>query len=128
MKILLDTHASIWWLVDDPKLSRAAHAAIADPANDVFASAAAVCEIAIKLSINKLALPSDLDQDLFATLAGTDLSALPVTLQHAYVVRYLPWHHRDPFDRLLIAQSQVEGMTLITNDRALGRYDVEILW
>ena len=97
MKILLDTHAFIWWLFDDPKLSRVAKAAIARPAHDVYVSAASVCEIAIKLSINKLPLTSDLNQDLFATLAGTGFHALPVTLQHAYAVRYLPWHHRDPF-------------------------------
>jgi PIN domain nuclease of toxin-antitoxin system len=128
VKVLLDTHAFIWWLFDDPKLSRASRAAIADPSNYVFVSAASVCEIAIKLTINKLSLPSDLDQELFATLAGTGFSALPVTLEHAYAVRYLPWHHRDPFDRLLVAQSQIEGMTLVTNDAALRRYDVKTLW
>jgi len=87
-----------------------------------------VCEIAIKLSMNKLPLPSDLDQDKFATLAGTGFHALPVTLQHAYAVRHLPWHHRDPFDRLLVAQSQLEGMKLITNDERLRHYEVDTLW
>jgi PIN domain nuclease of toxin-antitoxin system len=87
-----------------------------------------VCDIAIKLSINKLPLPSDLNQELFATLAGTGFSALPVTLKHAYAVRYLPWHHRDPFDRLLVAQSQIEGMTLLTNDAALQHYEVRTFW
>jgi PIN domain nuclease of toxin-antitoxin system len=128
VKALLDTHAFLWWLFDDPKLSRAARAAISDPANRVFVSAVSVCEIAIKLSINKLPLPSDLNQELFATLAGTGFSALPVTLKHAYAVRYLPWHHRDPFDRLLVAQSQIEGMTLLTNDAALQHYEVRTFW
>jgi PIN domain nuclease of toxin-antitoxin system len=128
VKALLDTHAFIWWLFEDPKLSRAAHAAIADPANHVFVSAASVCEIAIKLSMNKLPVPSDLDQELFATLAGTGFRALPVTLQHAYAVRHLPWHHRDPFDRLLVAQSRLEGMTLITNDARLRHYEVDTFW
>jgi PIN domain nuclease of toxin-antitoxin system len=87
-----------------------------------------VCEIAIKLSMNKLPVPSDLDQELFATLAGTGFRALPVTLQHAYAVRHLPWHHRDPFDRLLVAQSRLEGMTLITNDARLRHYEVDTFW
>jgi PIN domain nuclease of toxin-antitoxin system len=87
-----------------------------------------VCEIAIKLSMNKLSLPFDLDQEMFATLAGTGFRPLPVTLQHAYAVRHLPWHHRDPFDRLLVAQSQLEGMTLITNDGHLRHYEVDTLW
>ena len=78
--------------------------------------------------MNRLPLPSDLYHELFATLAGTGFSALPVTLQHAYAVRYLPWRHRDPFDRLLVAQSQIEGMTLVNNDSALRHYDVATLW
>jgi PIN domain nuclease of toxin-antitoxin system len=115
-------------LFEDLKLSRTAYAAIADPANHVFVSAASVCEIAIKLSMNRLPVPSDLDQELFATLAGTGFIALPVTLHHAYAVRQLPWHHRDPFDRLLVAQSRLEGTTLITNDARLRHYEVETLW
>jgi PIN domain nuclease of toxin-antitoxin system len=129
VRTLLDTHVFIWWLFDSPKLSQVAYAHIADPANQIFVSAASVCEIAIKLAINKLPLPSDLDDDeLFASLAGTGFSALPVTLKHAYAVRHLPWHHRDPFDRLLVAQSRIEGMTLVTNDAALRRYDLQTLW
>jgi PIN domain nuclease of toxin-antitoxin system len=128
VRVLLDTHAFIWWLSDDARLSRTARAAIADPANDAFISAASVCEIAIKLSINKLPLPPDVDQELFATLAGTDFNGLPVTLQHAYAVRHLPWHHRDPFDRLLVAQSQLESLLLVTTDAVLRHYDVDTLW
>jgi PIN domain nuclease of toxin-antitoxin system len=128
VKLLLDTHTFIWWLFNDPQLSGSAKAAIADPANDVFVSAASVWEIAIKLSMNKLPLPSEINQELFETLAGTGFKALPVTLQHAYSVRYLPWRHRDPFDRLLVAQSQIAGMTLVTNDAALRHYDVATLW
>jgi PIN domain nuclease of toxin-antitoxin system len=126
--LLLDTHALIWWLLDDVSLSPTARGALTMPENQVFVSAVSIGEIAIKLSINKLPLPEELDHDLLDVIAATGFTPLPVTLEHAYAIRHLPWHHRDPFDRLLIAQSQVERLTIVTNDRMIGRYSVDVLW
>jgi PIN domain nuclease of toxin-antitoxin system len=128
VKALLDTHALIWWLLDDAKLSQAVRAVIVDPLNQTFVSAVSVWEIANKRSINKLPLPTEGDREFFAALASSGFRELPVTWAHAYAVRSLPWHHRDPFDRLLIAQSQVEGMTLVTADAACLKYDIDTLW
>lgn len=126
--LLLDTHALIWWLLDDVSLSPTARAALATPENQVFVSAVSIGEIAIKLSINKLPLPKELDRDLLDVVTATGFTPLPVTLEHAYAIRHLPWHHRDPFDRLLIAQSRVERLTIVTDDRMIRRYSVDVLW
>jgi PIN domain nuclease of toxin-antitoxin system len=126
--LLLDTHALIWWLLDDVNLSPTARAALATPENRVFVSAVSIGEIAIKLSINKLPLPKELDRDLLDVVTATGFTPLPVTLEHAYAIRHLPWHHRDPFDRLLIAQSRVERLTIVTDDRMIRRYSVDVLW
>jgi PIN domain nuclease of toxin-antitoxin system len=127
-KLLLDTHALIWWLLDDPNLSRTVRTVLAGPRPSVFVSAITVTEIAIKLSINKLPIAGELDQDLLQLVVGQGFHWLPVTAEHAYAIRHLPWHHRDPFDRVLIAQCQVEGLTLVSEDRAMRRYPVTILW
>jgi len=126
--LLLDTHALIWWLLDDVSLSPTARAALATPENQVFVSAVSIGEIAIKLSINKLPLPKELDRDLLDVVTATGFTPLPVTLEHAYAIRHLPWHHRDPFDRLVIAQSRVERLTIVTDDRMIRRYSVDVLW
>ena len=126
--LLLDTHALIWWLLDDISLTPTARDALAMPESRVFVSAASIAEIAIKLSINKLPLPKELDDDLLEVVTATGFTPLPVTLEHAHAIRHLPWHHRDPFDRLLIAQSQVERLTIVTNNRMIGRYSVDVLW
>jgi PIN domain nuclease of toxin-antitoxin system len=118
----------IWWLLDDVSLSPTARAALATPESQVFVSAVSIGEIAIKLSINKLPLPKELDQDLLDVVTATGFTPLPVTLEHAYAIRHLPWHHRDPFDRLLIAQGRVERLTIVTDDRMIGRYSVDVLW
>jgi PIN domain nuclease of toxin-antitoxin system len=126
--LLLDTHALIWWLLDDGSLSPTARAALATPENQVLVSAVSIVEIAIKLSINKLPLPKELDQDLLDVVTATGFTPLPVTLEHAYAIRHLPWHHRDPFDRLLLAQSRVERLTIVTDDPMIRRYPVDVLW
>ena len=94
----------------------------------MFVSAVSIVEIGIKLSINKLPLPDALDQDLLDIIAGSGFQSLPVTAEHAYASRHLPWHHRDPFDRLLIAQCQVEGLAIVSDDKMLRRYPVSVLW
>ena len=123
MKLLLDTHVLLWWLADDPALSPVRRSAIADPANVVYVSAASAWEISIKRALGKLVAP----EDLTGALSESELEQLPVTVAHAEVVGALPLHHRDPFDRMLIAQAQVEGRAVVTGDPVFGRYDVAIL-
>lgn len=124
MRLLLDTHALLWALVERHRLSRTATAALEDEASQVFVSAISAWEIEIKRASGKLRLPDDLE----AVLAKQDFTALPVTMDHAHVVELLPRHHRDPFDRMLIAQAQFEGLTLVTADRTIRtRYSVATL-
>ena len=124
MKLLLDTHAALWWLADDERLGRDAARQLSDESNRVLLSAAVVWEVAIKRSLGKLDAP----EDLTATLLGAGAQPLPVTLDHAAAVEKLPWHHRDPFDRLLIAQALTEGASLISRDEPLGSYGVSVIW
>ena len=122
MRLLLDTNAFIWWVANDPKLRATARAEIAR-AESVAVSAASAWEIAIKKGIGKLRAPDDLE----AELDRNGFAPLPVTFAHARVSETLPWHHRDPFDRMLVAQAQVEGLTLVTRDRRLALYGVATL-
>lgn len=124
MKLILDTHAALWWLSGDRRFGAAAEAELADSSNRVMLSAAVVWEVAIKRSLGKLDAPDD----LAAVLLAGGAQPLPVGLDHAALVETLPWHHRDPFDRLLIAQARVERATLMTADEAFHQYDVRVLW
>lgn len=123
MNLLLDTHAVLWWLDDDPTLSDAARAEISDPENTVYLSAVAVSEMRIKQGIGKLDLPDDFEE----VLDGQAFSKLPVTVDHAHTIAGLPAIHRDPFDRMLVAQAVVEGMTIVTRDRRIAEYGVDVL-
>jgi len=122
--MLVDTHALLWWLSDDAALSPAAREALADPANEPFVSAVSVWEIAIKRSLGKLTAPEDLP-DL---IVDEGFSWLPITPLHAWQVRALPVHHRDPFDRLLVAQAISEQLPIITADARFNDYGVEVRW
>jgi PIN domain nuclease of toxin-antitoxin system len=124
LKLLLDTHAALWWLADDARLSDSAARHLLDETNVVLVSAAVVWELAIKRSLGKLKAPDDFGRTLLA--AG----ALPLAIgiEHAVAVEGLPWHHRDPFDRLLVAQASVEGATIVSHDEALRAYAVPIVW
>ncbi|MGH7918309.1 MAG: type II toxin-antitoxin system VapC family toxin [Candidatus Dormibacteraceae bacterium] len=123
--LLLDTNVVVWLLVDDRRsISGSALAALEDEDNRTFVSAASVWEIAIKRSLGNL----DLDPRWAAVLTGLDFDRLPVTSEHAAYVEHLPWHHRDPFDRLLVAQAIVEGDALVTSDRRLRTYGVDVVW
>ena len=124
MKLLLDTHALIWMAVEADRLSETAAAALADPANDVFVSAVSGWEIALKRARGLLRFP-DLDRAMVAQLR---LIELPVSLRHTSEIAHLPDHHRDPFDRMLIAQARVDGMTIVSRDRAFTSYDVALRW
>lgn len=121
MSLLLDTNALIRWL--DGSIADSAARAVADAETPVWVSAVSVWEMAIKASLGKLRMPADLP----AVIVDEGFGALPVTLEHANAVLDLPLHHRDPFDRLLICQAQIEGLTMVTSDRAFEAYQVPIL-
>lgn len=128
MKILLDTHALLWWLLDDRRLSTAAREAIADPGNQVLVSSASGFEIATKHRLGKLGIPG-LEPALLPNLLQEGrFAVLPITLEHALAAGALPGPHRDPFDRMLIAQSRVEQIPIVTQDPAFATYEVQILW
>lgn len=125
MNLLLDTHVFLWAIDDHPKLSDKARAAIIDGRNVVFVSAATAWEIAVKKSIGKLSAPSE---NYLQELQIHRFTPLNITSEHALAVEQLPSYHRDPFDRLLVAQAQLEKLTLITRDSRLDAYDIPILW
>lgn len=122
MRLLLDTHALLWWLADEG-LAADARAAIAAGDNQVLVSAASAWEIAIKRALGRLSAP----EDLLDQLAASGFDHLPIALRHALAVSDLPAHHRDPFDRMLIAQAMVEGLTVVTRDRRFSAYPVAVL-
>jgi PIN domain nuclease of toxin-antitoxin system len=120
MTLLLDTHVFLWWLDDPQLLSKAARKAIGDGRNPIYISAAVVWEIAIKRALGKLDAPRDLEE----AMTSNRFLPLPVTIPHALAVETLPDHHRDPFDRLLIAQAQHEGFKLVSRDHHVPLYGV----
>ena len=123
MRLLLDTSTLLWWLDDDRKLGAAARAAIAAPENEVFVSAASAWEISVKRASGKLDAPFDVAD----ALERSFFVELPIEVAHAVVAGELPPHHKDPFDRMLVAQARVEGLTLVAHDAGIARYDVELL-
>lgn len=124
MKLLLDTHEAAWFLQADPRLSERARAAMLDPDNVAILSAVVVWEIAIKRALRKLSV----DQRYLTLLLEGGVEPLAISVEHARAVEDLPAHHRDPFDRLLIAQALAEGATIVTSDGRMGRYDAAVLW
>ena len=128
MRLLLDTHTFLWWCANSPQLSKEAADAIADGNNDVYVSAVNGWEIAIKARLGKLPLPDKPDVFMTSMLKRHAFGVLPISLGHAVGEYDLPTHHSDPFDRLLISQTQLEGMTLVTNDAQINRYGVSTLW
>jgi PIN domain nuclease of toxin-antitoxin system len=123
-RILLDTHTWLWWYAGDRRLGRNARA-LAKNADEVRLSAASAWEIAIKHAIGKLVIHGTLD--ITREIERDGFMALPITMAHADEVRRLPPLHRDPFDRLLVAQARVEGLTIVTADDAIPRYDVSVI-
>lgn len=123
MILLLDAHAVLWWLADDPTLTSAARSAIADPMNDVLVSAASIWEIAIKRSLGKLTAPEGLVSDL--ETSGIDV--LPITGEDAERAGSLPPHHRDPFDRMLVAQADRVGAFVVSRDAAFAAYGADVM-
>ena len=127
MKALLDTHTFLWAIAQEGKLSRRAQQ-IYTGSNDLWVSVVSVWEILIKVQAGRLPLPEPSGPYLTKKLAKDRIEVLPITLDHVLRTESLPPHHRDPFDRLLIAQAMVESMTILTADRAFTKYDVDILW
>lgn len=127
MRYLFDTHVFLWLAADDPQLTPAARALFVDSTEECFLSAASVWEIAIKSSLGKLAIATSLAHLVRGGLER-GLRLLDVTADHAYLVESLPFHHRDPFDRLLVAQALHEGMHLVSRDAVLDGYPVTRIW
>jgi PIN domain nuclease of toxin-antitoxin system len=124
VRLLADTHAALWLLDENQQLSTHADELLTDPRNEVLLSAAVVWEVAIKRSLGKLDAPDG----FAAKLLEGGAVPLAITIDHARAVRLLPWHHRDPFDRLLVAQATIENAVLVSNDERLRPYGVQVAW
>ena len=128
MRFLLDTHTLIWWMTDAPDLSKNAHKAIEQEGNVSLVSAASAWEIATKVRLGRLPAAANLVQDFVADLALQRIEILDVSAEHGIRAGLLPGPHKDPFDRMLIAQAQAEGIPIVSNDRALDGYGVRRIW
>jgi PIN domain nuclease of toxin-antitoxin system len=128
MKAILDTHVFLWWNMDDPRLSDSIREIIAGGRNELFLSAASAWEIAIKAGRGRLSLPVQPQKYVADRLVLHGFQPLPITLSHALQVSVLPEHHRNPFDRLLVAQGQLEDMPILTADPMIARYDVNTIF
>ena len=123
MSLLLDTHVLLWWLEDEPRLTAETRSAIADSASTVHVSAASIWEASIKIAAGRLKVSGDLP----AAIPASGFVELPIAARHAWRAGILPRHHEDPFDRLLVAQAQLEELTIVTHDENLRRYGVPLL-
>ena len=128
LRLLLDTHALIWWLAGDQALSKSAQAAIADEANSIVVSAASAMEVATKYRIGKLPNAGLLARDFEAIIADQGFDELPITIHHARIAGEMKIEHKDPFDRLLIAQAQTQDMALVSNEMLFDQFAVNRLW
>ncbi|WP_437791859.1 type II toxin-antitoxin system VapC family toxin [Sorangium sp. So ce693] len=128
MKLLLDTHVWLWAVLTPERIAATARQAIEDPHNTLLISAASAWEIAVKYAIGKLPLPEKPELLVPRVIAALEAIELPVTSRHAISSAALPYHHRDPFDRLLVAQALCEGAALVTVDELLTRYGATVLW
>lgn len=128
MRVLLDTHAFVWWVLDDERLSDTARALILDRSTVVLLSAASAYEMSVKAARGRLTLPEPAETYVASRLAGEGFAPLPIQVSHAVRAGSLPPIHRDPWDRLIIAQGQLDDLPILTTDPAIGRYDVETIW
>ncbi len=127
-RLLLDTHVFLWWVDDAPELSAAARRVIADGHNECYLSVASCWEMAIKSSLGKLRLAKSVDRFVSEQVTANGFSMLNIELRHAAKVEKLPFHHRDPFDRLLIAQAVMEKLTIVSADSNFSDYGVKVIW
>lgn len=128
MNLLLDTHTFLWFIAGDTSLSKPARAAIEDLGNNRYLSVASLWEIAIKISVGKLELSEPFETLIPKQLADNSIELMGISFEHTALISSMPLHHRDPFDRLLIAQSKVEQMTLVSADPMFDSYNVNRLW
>ena len=128
MNLIVDTQVFLWWLVDDGALSSRARDLMKDAGNTLYLSAVSAWEIAIKAALGRLEFSGEPAIVVPEQMAANSIEPLPVQISHALQVYSLPAHHRDPFDRMLVAQSQIEGLPIITSDARIGDYDVEVIW
>jgi len=128
VRLLLDTHAFLWWIGDDPRLPAKARKLISEEGNEVFLSVASAWELAIKTGIGRLQLTENLEDFVTKHVAVNGFLVLPVHLRHALHVSTLPDHHADPFDRILVAQAQLEDLVLVSRDEQIARYPVTVAW
>jgi PIN domain nuclease of toxin-antitoxin system len=128
VRLLLDTHAFLWWVEGAPALGRRARAAVSDPDNEVFVSIASCWELAIKLSLGKLRLTHSLERFIPEQLTRNGFALLGLDFRHVARVADLPFHHRDPFDRVLVAQALHDDLAIVSADRVLRKYGVTVVW
>jgi len=128
VKLLLDTHTFLWWNEASPRLSKKALVLLSDPANTLLLSVVSAWELVLKTQTGKLRLPESLNVYVPTRMVHYAMHALPVSLAHALASESLPLHHRDPFDRLLIAQATIEGVPIVTADPEFRRYAIKVVW
>ena len=128
MRLLLDTHAFLWWIADSPELPKRARRAIASAGNECLVSAASCWEMAIKVSIGKLELPGTVERFVPHHMMLNGFRELSIDMRHAAGVARLPFHHRDPFDRLLVSQAVEEDLPIVSADRSFEKYGVTRIW
>jgi PIN domain nuclease of toxin-antitoxin system len=128
VRLLLDTHAFLWFLLDEPRLSGIAKSLISDPLNEVEVSPASYWEVAIKIALGKYSLPEPYQVFIEREIASNCMRILPIEPRHAAALTTMPMHHRDPFDRLIVAQALVEGVPLVSGDPKLDLYGVRRMW
>lgn len=128
MRVLLDTHCWLWWLTEPEKLSQSVYDLLADRKSEVYLSVASIWEIGIKFSIGKLPLPQAPEKLIPREMAADGLLTLDIKSIHALKAVGLPMQHRDPFDRMLIAQSQVEQLPIMTTDPVFDQYTIKVIW
>ncbi|MBX2819194.1 MAG: type II toxin-antitoxin system VapC family toxin [Rhodothermaceae bacterium] len=128
MKLLLDTHTLLWWQLNPSRLSNLARSEISNPGNDVFISVITAWELQIKSQLGKLDLPHNLPELIHRQRTINGFHLITVQFEHVYELQTLPLHHKDPFDRLLMAQARKENFRFVSDDPEVKKYDVDILW
>jgi PIN domain nuclease of toxin-antitoxin system len=128
VRLLLDTHALLWWISDDERLSPWARALVGDGANEVFVSAVCAWEIVVKAGIGRLEVPEPVDRFIVSQLEANAFHPLAITMRHALGLATLPNVHRDPFDRMLVSQAVADDLTLVSGDRVFAGYPVATEW
>ncbi len=128
MRLLLDTHVWIWWLTDPDRLSHPAGRALRDPDSQLFLSPASTWELMVKSTAGRITVSESVEALVEEAIAASGVQPLPIEHRHALQLRQLPAHHRDPFDRMLVAQARSDSLILVTGDQQLTAYEVETLW